>query len=281
MKHSALIPFTPKALFSSLALIMVVAMAVFPVLWGISTALKTSGQIMAFPPKWIPTPATFQHLYDVWTQSNLPIYFRNSIIVTCGALAVSLAVSLHAAYALARFNFAGKNAILFGLLATSMIPGIAILVPLYDLAVHIHLYDTFAGLIIVYAAWNVPILVWLLKGFFESIPKEMEEAALIDGCSRLKAFYKIVLPMSRPGLLAAAIMVIMFVWNDFIIAFTLTLSEGHRMLSVGLYTYISNYGIDWGQLMAATVISLVPVAVAFFLLQRRLVEGLSAGAVKG
>jgi ABC-type glycerol-3-phosphate transport system permease component len=194
---------------------------------------------------------------------------------------VALLVSVHAAYAMARFRFRGKNLVMLGLLATSMIPGIAILVPLYDLSVHAKLYDTFAGLVIVYAAWNVPILVWLLRGFFESVPIELEEAARIDGCSRLRAFYKIVLPMSQPGLLAAAIMVIMFVWNDFLIAFTLTISENRRLLSVGLYTYISNYGVEWGQLTAATMIALLPVVAVFFLLQRRLVEGLMAGALKG
>lgn len=266
---------------AALAALLVVAIALIPVWWGLVTSLKPAAQIMTFPPKWLPEPPTFASYVQVWQQSNLPIYFRNSIIVTLAALVVALVVSVHAAYALARFSFRGRNAVMVALLATSMIPGIAILVPLYDLAVHVKLYDTFAGLVIVYAAWNVPILVWLLRGFFESVPIELEEAARIDGCSRLKAFYKIVLPMSQPGLLAAAIMVIMFVWNDFLIAFALTISENRRLLSVGLYTYISNYGVEWGQLTAATMIALVPVIAVFFLLQRRLVEGLMAGALKG
>lgn len=266
---------------AALAALVVVAIALIPVWWGFVTSLKPAAQIMAFPPKWLPEPPTLASYVQVWQQSNLPIYFRNSIIVTLAALVVALVVSVHAAYALARFSFRGRNAVMVALLATSMIPGIAILVPLYDLAVHVKLYDTFAGLVIVYAAWNVPILVWLLRGFFESVPIELEEAARIDGCSRLKAFYKIVLPMSQPGLLAAAIMVIMFVWNDFLIAFALTISENRRLLSVGLYTYISNYGVEWGQLTAATMIALVPVIAVFFLLQRRLVEGLMAGALKG
>jgi ABC-type glycerol-3-phosphate transport system permease component len=260
---------------------LVVAIALLPVLWGLSTSLKPADQILAFPPRWMPEPATLLSYVQVWQQSNLPIYFRNSVVVTLAALVVALLVSVHAAYAMARFRFRGKNLVMLGLLATSMIPGIAILVPLYDLSVHAKLYDTFAGLVIVYAAWNVPILVWLLRGFFESVPIELEEAARIDGCSRLRAFYKIVLPMSQPGLLAAAIMVIMFVWNDFLIAFTLTISENRRLLSVGLYTYISNYGVEWGQLTAATMIALLPVVAVFFLLQRRLVEGLMAGALKG
>lgn len=261
--------------------LIVAIIALVPVLWGLSTSLKPAGQILTFPPQWLPSPPTLQSYVQVWQQSNLPIYFRNSIVVTLAALAVALVLSVHAAYAMARFRFHAKNAVMVGLLATSMIPGIAILVPLYDLSVHTKLYDTFAGLVIVYAAWNVPILVWLLRGFFESVPIELEEAAMIDGCSRLRAFYRIVLPMSQPGLLAAGIMVIMFVWNDFLIAFTLTISEQRRLLSVGLYTYISNYGVEWGQLTAATIIALAPVVAVFFLLQRRLVEGLMAGALKG
>jgi ABC-type glycerol-3-phosphate transport system permease component len=162
-----------------------------------------------------------------------------------------------------------------------MIPGIAILVPLYELAVKTDLYNTFAGLIPFYTAWNVPILVWLLKGLFESVPLELEEAAMVDGCSRWRAFYQIVLPMARPGLLSGAVMALMFTWNDFLIAFTLTISGERWLLSVGLYTYISTHGIDWGLLMAATIIALLPVVVLNFVLQRRFVDGLMAGAVKG
>jgi multiple sugar transport system permease protein len=278
MKRRRLVLGNTLAAFASA---VVVAIALLPVLWGLSTSLKPGDQILTFPPHWLPDPPTLQSYVQVWQQSNLPIYFRNSVIVTLAAVVVALVVSVHAAYAMARFRFRGKNVVMLGLLATSMIPGIAILVPLYDLSVHVKLYDTFAGLVIFYAAWNVPILVWLLRGFFESVPIELEEAARIDGCSRLRAFYKIVLPMSQPGLLAAAIMVIMFVWNDFLIAFTLTISESRRLLSVGLYTYISNYGVEWGQLTAATMIALIPVVAVFFLLQRRLVEGLMAGALKG
>jgi len=263
------------------ATLLVAAIAMLPILWGVVTALKLPEQILTYPPQWIPTPPSLHSLVQAWQQSNLPIYFRNSVVVTTASLALSLVVGAHAAYGLARFRFTGQSMLLVGLLATSMIPGIAILVPLYDLAVKTGLYNNFLGLILVYTAWNVPILVWLLKGFFESVPIELEEAALVDGCSRLKSFYRIVLPMARPGLLSGGVMVLMFCWNDFLIAFTLTISEEKRLLSVGLYTYISNFGIEWGPLMAATVIALVPVVVVFFLLQRRLVEGLMAGAVKG
>jgi ABC-type glycerol-3-phosphate transport system permease component len=263
------------------ALAAAALLAIGPALWALSTALKPFDQILAYPPNWLPHPPSLESVRQVLSQSSIPIYFRNSVIVTAASLVVSLAIGAHAAYAIARYRFWGRSALLVGLLATSMIPGIAILVPLYHLSVLTGLYNSFTAQIIVYSAWNVPILMWLLKGFFESVPKDIEEAAWVDGCSRLRAFYTIALRMARPGILSGAIMVIIFVWNDFLITFTLTISDSRRLLSVGLYTYISNYGIQWGQLMAATIISLVPVVAAFFLLQKYLVEGLMAGAVKG
>ena len=270
------------AKFASVAVLLAASLlAVGPALWCLSTALKPAGQLLAYPPNWLPHPPTLESIRQVLEQSALPIYFRNSLIVTGLSLLISLAIGTHAAYAIARHRFPGRSALLVALLATSMIPGIAILVPLYHLTVMSGLYNSFTGQVIVYSAWNVPILIWLLKGFFESVPRDIEEAAWIDGCSRLRAFYTITLRMARPGILSGAIMVIVFVWNDFLITFTLTISDSRRLLSVGLYTYISNYGIQWGQLMAATLIALAPVVVAFFLLQRHLVEGLMAGAVKG
>lgn len=266
------------ALFAAL---LVAAIAIAPILWGLSTALKPEAQILAYPPHWLPHPPTLTTFQSVWTDSPLPVYFRNSVITTAGALVLSLLVSVHAAYAFSRFRFRGRSALLVGLLATSMMPGVAILVPLYHLAVVTHLYDTYAAMILVYAAWNVPILVWLLRSFFDTVPRELEEAALVDGCGRVRAFYRIVLPMSRPGLLSAAVLVIMYVWNDFLIAFTLTIDDPRRTLSVGLYTYVSNYGIDYGHLMAATIVALVPVVAVFFLLQRHLISGLMSGALKG
>lgn len=252
-----------------------------PLVWGVLTALKPAAEVVTYPPNLMPSKITFESFRQVWTDSNFPTYFRNSLMVTGVATATSLVVAVHAAYGLARFEFAGKTALMLGLLATSMIPGIAILVPLYNLSVHTGLYNTFTGLVVVYTAWNIPLLVWLLKGFFESVPVELEESAMIDGCSRMRAFYTIVLPMARPGMLAGSIMAMMFVWNDFLIGFTLAVTEDKRLIPYGLYSFISNIGVDWGQLMAATVISLTPVVIAFLVLQKWLVQGLMAGAVKG
>ena len=250
-------------------------------MWGILTSLKLPTQVVAYPPDLLPHPPTLGNFAAVWTDSNFPVFFRNSVTVTVASVILSLLLAVHAAYGLARCDFRGKTLLMLGILATSMIPGIAILVPLYNLSVHVSLYNTLSGMVIVYTAWNVPLIVWLLKGFFEKVPRELEEAALIDGCGRYKVFYLIVLPLARPGMLAASIMAMMSVWNDFLIGFTLAVSEQKRLVPFGLYTYISNVGIDWGQLMAATVFALLPVLFAFLLMQKWLVQGLMAGAVKG
>ena len=244
------------------------AFALVPILWGLVTALKPTSQVLSYPPSWWPDPITFEHFWSVWTQSAFPSYFVNSVIVTGASVVFALLIATHAAYALARFHFAGKTALMLGILATSMIPGIAILVPLYNLAIHTGLYNTYFAMVLVYTAWQIPLLLWLLKGFFDRVPVELEEAALVDGAGRLRAFYLIALPMARPGLLAGGILTMVFVWNDFLIGFTLTLNADRRPLPVGLYTFISNIGIDWGPLMAATIMAIIPVLFAFLLLQR-------------
>jgi ABC-type glycerol-3-phosphate transport system permease component len=271
----------PRRLLLDFAALMACVFAISPLLWGLSTSLKPLAQIFLYPPRILPWPVSLENFVKVWTESYFPIYFRNSLLVNAVSVVVSLTLAVHAAYGLARFSFRGKTALLLALLATSMIPGIAILVPLYNLSVQTGLYNSFTGLIIVYSAWNIPMLVWLLKGFFETIPIELEEAAMVDGCSRTHAFYLVVLPLVAPGLLAGAIMTMMFVWNDFLIGFTLTISESRRLLPVGLFAYISNVGIDWGQLTAASMIALLPMVFAFLVMQKWLVQGLTAGAVKG
>ena len=268
-----------NALLTALTVVACI-FAAGPVLWGAITSLKIPTQVVTYPPELLPHPPTLQNFVDVWNQTTFPVYFRNSLVVTAVSVVLSLVLALHAAYGLARFEFRGKAFLMLGILATSMIPGIAILVPLYNLSVQAKLYNTLTGMIIVYTAWNIPLVVWLLKGFFEKVPRELEEAALIDGCGRYRMFYLIVLPLARPGILAASIMAMMAVWNDFLIGFTLAVSEQKRLLPFGLYTYISNVGVDWGQLMAATVLALLPVVFAFLLMQKWLVQGLMAGAVK-
>jgi ABC-type glycerol-3-phosphate transport system permease component len=170
---------------------------------------------------------------------------------------------------------------LFSIWATTMIPGVSILVPLYLVAVETGLYDTYFVLVLVYSAWAVPTLVWLMRGFVSAIPVELEEAARVDGCSTLGAFYRVTLPLLPPGMLAGGIMVFLMIWNEFLIGYSLVISNNHRIIQAGLYSFVTEAGIEWGPLMAAVTCSLLPVALFYAVLQRYFVQGLTGGSLKG
>lgn len=263
------------------ALVLACAFALFPILWALVTSLKTPASVLAYPPRWIPQPVDLSNYVQVLSGSNLLRYFLNSTVVAVATIVLTLAVASHGAYAAARFQFPGKNLLLFVILATVMIPGIAILVPLYMLAAKLGGLDTYWVLILVYSASQAPTILWLMRGFFAGVPKELEEAAAIDGCSRWGAFYRVVWPLTRPGLLAAALVVLVYVWNEFIIALTLTAADDMRLLPVGLYYYISAFGVEWGKLMAAVMIAIAPIVILFVFFQRHFIQGLTSGANKG
>ena len=261
-------------------LVLASAFALLPILWCFSTSLKTANNAVAIPPQWIPHPATLGN-YALVIGSGIPRYFLNSVIVSLLTVLLTLVVAALGGYAAARFNFRGKNAVLLGILSTVMVPGVVILVPLYMIASAIHIIDTYFVLVLVFTAWQSPAILWLMRGFFESIPRDMEEAAQIDGCTPVGAFVRVILPLAQPGLAAAAILVFVYVWNEFIIALVLTSSDDMRVLPLGLYFYISAFGVQWGQLTAAITVAIVPVIAVFVALQRHFVQGLTHGATKG
>jgi ABC-type glycerol-3-phosphate transport system permease component len=251
-----------------------------PIFWTLSTSLKPNGEILAFPPRWLPNHPTFVHYLAV-LKSDMPQYFLNSFIITAGTLTLTLGLALHVAYAVTRYNFRLKKMFMILLLCAMMMPGVANLIPIYLLANEVDLLDTYILLIVVYSAWLLPTAVWILAEYFRSIPDSLDKAALVDGYSRWYAFYRICLPLSRPGQAAAAIMVFVFVWNEFIIALTLTSSNAKRPVQVGLHYYLTVLGIEWGEFTAAVIISLLPVVVLFVLFQRSFVSGMTTGAIKG
>lgn len=264
-----------------IALILASLISMFPVLWAITTALKTDGEVNSFPPTLLPGKLNLGNFFAVIFQSDFPKYLLNSVIVTVICILVATLIAAHAAYALTNFRIRYKKQMMFIILMTSMVPPVAMLVPLYMLSVKLGLYDTRFLLILIYTAWRVPVLAWILRGFFEKLPKELMEAGIIDGCSQAMVFYRIILPISKPGIVSAALLSAVYVWNDFLVSSTFTTKNELRMLSIGLYNYISQYGIQWGKLMAAVTISIVPIVILFVLLQRHFVEGMAAGAVKG
>ena len=266
---------------TDVVLIAAALVALFPVLWGLFTALKSPAEVNSFPPTLLPNEFTLENFSSVLFRSGFPRYLLNSVIVTAICIVVATIVASHAAYAVTNFRIRFRNQIMFLILMTSMIPPVVMLVPLYMLSVKIGLYDTHFLLILIYTAWRIPVLTWILRGFFEKLPKEIIEAGTLDGCSKPMIFYRLILPISKPGIVAAALLSAVYVWNDFLVSSTFTSKDSLRMLSVGLYNYISQYGIQWGNLMAAVMISIVPMVILFILLQRHFVEGMAAGAVKG
>lgn len=262
-------------------LVIMIVVTSFPILWGLMTSLKPLEQINIFPPSIFPKPLVLDSYIKVLFRSNFKIYLLNSVYMTTISVFVSIVLAAHAGYSLARFEIPYRKNIMFGLLMTGMVPIVALLIPLYLISVKTGLYNSRLVILLIYVAWRTPIMTWVLYGFFIQSPKAIEEAARIDGCSPIKIFYKIIIPVSQPGLISSALLSVVFVWNDFLIAFTFTTKENLRMVSVGLYNYITQYGIIWGELMAAAIISIIPVIVLFIFTQQKFVSGLAAGAVKG
>jgi len=255
--------------------------SLLPLAWGLSTSLKPGIEVSAWPPSWIPNNPTLDNYRAVLANPKYIRYLLNTIGVTLVVMVVGIALAAHAAWAVVRLQFPGKKVMLFLMWTTIMIPGVSIIVPLYLIAVRTGVYDTYAVLVIVYSASVIPTLVWLLRGFVASVPPELEESALIDGCSRAGVFYRIVLPLLRPGLGAAAVLVFVTVWNEFLIGYSLVLGDEHRLIQVGVYYFVTDAGIEWGPLMAGMIISTLPVVVLFACLQRYFIQGLTGGAVKG
>lgn len=253
----------------------------FPLLWVISLSLKPLREAYSFPPYLIPRGPTLENYIAVWTTTPIVRYFYNSVKIVLLTVLGSLIVSVPSAYALSRFRFRGKQAALFGLLIVRMVSPLVILIPLYRYYAAINLLDTHAGVIAVYIATQTPVATWVLKGFLDTIPTDLDHAALIDGCSWFQALVRVVLPVSLPGLAAAAIFDAVFGWSQFLIPFVLLTDSKLFPLSVGILNYQSTAeSITIHLLAAASIITILPVTVIFIALQRPIVSALTSGAVK-
>ena len=254
--------------------------ALFPILWGLSTSLKPADRILAFPPEFLPSQPTLEH-YWLLVKTGIHGPIANSAIVSAATVAFSLTLGALAAYALARFDFAGKRPILFAVIATMSIPLPSLLVPSFIFLALLGLTNSLTGLVLLYTTYQLPITVWILYGYFRTIPTEYENAAMIDGYSRMQALRKVVLPLSGPGLIAAGLFVLTFAWNDFVVAVAMNSTEASRTLPVAIYGYLGFFGREWGPLTAAAMVSVVPVIAVFAVFQRYFLSGMSGGGVKG
>jgi multiple sugar transport system permease protein len=268
-------------LWAGLALLT--AFAVGPFVWILLTSLKTRADLYATPLRYLPAHLTLANYVDAWTSRLTPFsrFFANSLWVSSVTMVATTVIAILAGYALARFRFGGRDALLLVFLATQMFPAVLLIAPLLSQWHALGLIDTYQALIYSNFSFTVPFTVWMLVGYFDSIPRELEESALIDGCGRFGALCRVILPLAAPGIAATAIFAFVSSWSELLFAITFTSQTEMRTLSDGLLFMVGQYEIQWGQLSAGVIISTVPVAVLFTYLQRHLIRGLSAGAVKG
>jgi arabinogalactan oligomer/maltooligosaccharide transport system permease protein len=257
----------------------------YPVLWVVKMALSP-GQAFVMGASPIPTEVSLQNFRDVVGTPAVEgwLFGRqlfNSLFVATATSIVGVTLSASAAYGLSRWDFPGRDNGMNAFLVTQMFPGVVMAIPLYILLDVLHLLDSMTGLILVYATTAVPFSVWTLKGYFDSIPRELEEAAMLDGASRWVTFTQIILPLARPALAVTGLFSFMTAWNEFILAATFMGDPSSFTLPVVLQRYVSDYGTEWGHFAAGAIIVSIPVMTLFFALQRHFVEGLTAGGVKG
>jgi multiple sugar transport system permease protein len=261
--------------------LLIVLFWVFPIVWALLTSLKKEEAIITTVMQYTPDDITFQNYYDIWTRSNFPILLGNSLVVTCFTIAICAVVGTLASYAIARFQFRGRRELMLFYLVIRMFPAVMIIIPLFILMRNVGLLDSRIGLALAYTTFLLPVFIWMMKGFFDAVPLELEDAARIDGCSRIGAMVRVILPLVVGGLVATTVFVAIGAWNEFLFALMMTTSTGSRTWPVGLQLMVGEFQLPWGALAAGGIISIVPVILLFALVQRALVRGLTAGAVKG
>ena len=268
-----------KYVFLSLALLA----TLLPIYWMLTISLKSEVDHFASPPPWVFFTPTLEHYYDAFVTRSFGQYLITSAVVAVASTASALIIGTFAAYALARFRLPYNldQKLSLWILSTRMFPAIVTAVPLFLMIRDLRLLNTRLALVIVYTAFNLPFVVWMMRGFFAELPRELEEAAMVDGDSRMGAFWRVVLPLVAPGLAATAVFCLIVSWNEFLFALVLTQTDDAMTLPVGIAGRVTQYEIKWGVMSAAGTVAIVPILVFALAVQKYLVRGLSLGAVKG
>jgi len=290
MSYAPSLSFILRRQIKRIAYLIMLSLAIIavclPGLWVVLSSFRAPVEIMAKPPVWIPEILTldaYRAMFSGAGMGGVPVirYFVNSLVIAVSSTLISLIVGTAGGYAFARYRFKAKSAIFLGFMLTRAVPGIALSLPLFILFARIGIIDTHFGLILVYVALNIPFSIWLIDGFFRQVPKDLADAAQIDGCTRWQAFRRVELPLAGPGIASAGIFAFLTSWNEYALASQLTRSVTSKTLPVGLLDYTAEFVVDWRGMCALAVVMIIPALTLTFIIQKHLVSGLTSGAVKG
>ena len=260
---------------------VIIIFAIFPIVWTVITSLKVEEDIVTTNLQYLPSNITFNNYVAIWNRSGYPRLIANSTIVSTLTLSICMMIGTLAAYSFSRYRFKGRSQMLLLYLVIRMFPVVLMIVPLWIMMRRLGLLNTHFGLALAYTTFLLPICIWMMKGFFDAIPDSLEDAARMDGCTRISALFRIVLPLARGGLVATAVFIGIAAWNEYLFALMFTNSQQSQTWPVGLALMVGEFQLPWGALSAGGVISIIPVLILFALVQQSLIRGLTAGAVKG
>ena len=260
--------------------VLLLAFLLFPFLVMLSTMLKSAEEVYTNPPTWIPKSWKFSNLIRLWTEFDFAVYFKSSVIISLGSTVLNTLLTVPAAYAVARLRFVGRRMMLYLFLVIQMFSPVIVVISLFKTMAALKLLNTYLSLVLANSVFTIAFTIWMMNGYFRSIPKEIEEAALIDGCSRVQTITRIMLPIAVPGLVTAMIYSFIAAWNEFLFGLTFIQSQEKMPLVLGLYNFVGRWTTQWELLNAAAFVALVPVLVLFYIIEKRLVAGLAGGAVK-
>jgi multiple sugar transport system permease protein len=270
-----------EAVASYSLLVLAALYALFPIAWMLSTSFKSEAEALSLPVRWIPKQPTLSAYVEMWTLRPFGTYFYNSIVVSGVTALLSTVVGALAGYGFSRFKFRFRTTLMAGFLATQMISGVLVIGPYFQILAAVGLYNTLTGLIIAYVTICLPFAAWMSKGYFDSIPKELDEAGLVDGASRFQIFLRIIMPIALPGTVATLLFAFLLAWQDLLWALCLISIDEKRTVTLGVAFAVGEFMVKWPMLTAASLIGSLPTLILYLFLQRFYVEGLARGAVKG
>ncbi len=262
-----------------LALGAAIVIVFIPLAWMLSVSLRPNIEVMKMPPSWLPEVFTLEGYAKIFSNPRYLLVFLNTTIVSLLVTAISLVLGAMAAYALARFKFAGQRLVLMFLITTQMFPLVLLCIPYFRIFITLGLYDTRTSLVIVYLTFTLPFCVLMLRSYFVTVPRDIEEAAMVDGCSRLGAIFRTLVPISYPAFVGAGLYAFLLAWNEFLFAVVLIESWENRVLTMAIYSLMAEFVTDWNAMMAFSVLASLPLVVVFIFLQRYMVQGMTAGAL--